>query len=199
MTTQTETANAILEPTSEPQMLLGGNRRLLAVNLLLGIVALLLGIGLVSLGGNLFLRVLGVILSLVALPAIWFAWRFHSQPRLAITSHELLVYVRPNYREPYRVPLDVVEVFFIGQGAVSGTEPGQPKDYEGAVAANVIVRLAESAKDWHHRDVHLLLGVWNDGYITVRGLLCDNIDQEVLKTMNKRLLGRKRELRGEQA
>ena len=114
---------------------------------------------------------------------------------MAITDTELLVYLKANYRTPFRVPLNVVEVFFIGQGAVSGTEPGQPDGYEGAVAANVIVRLADAAKDWHHRDVHLMLGVWDDGYITVRGLFCENIDHDVLKSMNRELVNRKRQLK----
>lgn len=119
---------------------------------------------------------------------------FLATPRVAIDERELLLYVR-SLRKPFRVPLDVVEVFFIGQGAVSGTEPGQPREYEGAVAANVIVRLAESAPEWHLRTVNPWLAVWSDGYVTIRGLWCENIDQELLKAMNGTLIAAKRNRR----
>lgn len=145
--------------------------------------------------GSSFVKFVGCVTGLITLPTIWFAWQFYTQPRMAITDAELWVYLLPNFQKPFRIPLESVEVFFIGQGAVSGTEPGHPDGYGGAVAANVIVRLAESAKEWHHRDVHLLLGVWDEGYITVRGLFCENIDQDVLKTMNRELMNRKRKLR----
>lgn len=193
MTTQSEDTE--LRVSTSVQTLLGGNGRINAFNLGGGVFVLLVGLGLACFGSPWGVRVFGAFVVLCVLPVVWYGWQIFSQPRLAITDHELFVYLRPNYRDPFRVPLDVVEVFFIGQGAVSGVEPGQPKDYQGAVAANVIVRLAEAATDWHHRDVHLWLGVWDEGYITVRGLFCENIDQEVLKRMNKQLLRRKRQLR----
>ena len=89
----------------------------------------------------------------------------------------------------------VVEVFFMGQGAVSGEEPGHPRDYQGHVAANVVVRLAESAPEWHCRRVNEWLAVWDDGYVTLRGLWCENIDQDLLKSMNSGLMQAKRALR----
>ena len=113
-----------------------------------------------------------------------------------MTADELLVYIR-GFARPFRVPLDVVEVFFMGQGAVRGMEPGHPKEYEGAIAANVIVRLAESATDWRERDAQQLLGVWRDSYITVRGLWCEDIHQDLLTKMNKQLLQAKRNRRDE--
>ena len=134
--------------------------------------------------GSAGLLLLGLCLLIAAL---WICFR----PRLAIQGDELVVYL--NAGKPLHVPLEVVEVFFIGQGAVSGEEPGQPKDYRGAVAANVIVRLAESADEWHRRDVNLTLGVWRDGYISVRGLWCENINASVLQRMNHRLAACKRE------
>lgn len=124
------------------------------------------------------------------------AWRLACRPRLQLTDSELLVLVTL-LRRPVRVPLDAVEVFFIGQGAVSGEEPGQPREYQGAVAANVIVRLAEAESTWHAHLVNQWLAVWADGYITLRGLWCENIDQELLATMNRQLMAAKRKQRQE--
>lgn len=127
------------------------------------------------------------------------AWRFGRTPRLALTNDELLVFVNtwPNIvrASPIRVPLDNVEVFFMGQGAVAGEEPGHPREYKGAVAANVVVRLAEAQKSWHARDINQWLGVWAEGYITLRGLWCENIDQDLIKDMNHNLMAAKRERR----
>lgn len=108
---------------------------------------------------------------------LWLA----AQPRLAQEAHELLVYFEPN--RPIRVPLEIVECFFLGQGAselpkIDGVEPE---------TSNVIVRLAERAKDWHHRDVKPALGHWCEGYITLRGAWCEPISGEALKQLNRRL------------
>ncbi len=160
---------------------------------------MILGMALVScailaLGQNIWWRgVGGVFLALAGYLGL-LAWRFRSTPRLELHENELLVYVR-SLGKPFRVPLDVVEVFFIGQGAVLGKETGHPREYNGAVAANVIVRLAESKASWHDRDVNQWLAVWAEGYITLRGLWCENIDQELLQTMNGALMTAKRKLR----
>ncbi len=177
------------------ETLLSGNRRLFVVNLTIGILVAAIAILTWVFALAWPVRIFSVVLIACSLVVCLFSCIVSVRPRVAINETELLVYLRKNPLVPYRVPLTVVEVFFIGQGAVSGAEPGQPKEYEGAVAANVIVRLAEAATDWHQRDVQQMLGVWNEGYITIRGLFCANIDQEVLKQMNKRLLHRKRILR----
>ena len=176
--------------------LLGGNGRVIMLNLLGGIGLLVLAAFLALTTTHWGMQVISTIAAICGFSAAWFSWLFYTTPRLAITDTELLVYLGRNCRQPFHVPLDIVEVFFIGQGAVTGSEPGQPHGYEGAVAANVVVRLAEAATTWHQRDVQPLLGVWDDGYITVRGLFCENIDQNVLKEMNRELLTRKRRLRG---
>lgn len=108
---------------------------------------------------------------------LWLA----AQPRLACQANELLVFFEPN--QPIRVPLDIVECFFLGQGAselpkIDGIEPE---------TSNVIVRIAERAKDWHHRDVKASLGHWCEGYITLRGAWCEPISGEALKQLNHRL------------
>ena len=115
-----------------------------------------------------------------------------AQPRLAQEANELLVYFEPN--DPVRVPLDIVECFFLGQGPselpkIAGVEPE---------TSNVIVRLAERAKDWHHRDVKPALGHWCEGYITLRGAWCEPISGEALKQLNHRLAEAHRQQKAQQ-
>ena len=112
------------------------------------------------------------------------------RPRLGYYGGELLVYLRAG--KPIHIPIDVVEVFFLGQGPVTGKDPRNRSEYEGIVAANVVVRLSEAATEWHRRDVNVALGVWQDGYITLRGLWCERLNGEVLQRMNRRLVEIKR-------
>jgi hypothetical protein len=115
-----------------------------------------------------------------------------AQPRLAREANELLVYFEQN--DPVRVPLDIVECFFLGQGPselpkLDGIEPE---------TSNVIVRIAERAKDWHHRDVKPSLGHWCEGYITLRGAWCEPISGEALKELNHRLAEAHRQQKAQQ-
>jgi hypothetical protein len=94
----------------------------------------------------------------------------------------LLVFLdAPN--RPTRIPIAVVECFFLGQGGsqlpkLQGREPE---------TQNVIVRLAESATEWKRRDVRPALGNWCEGYITIRGSWCERITPELMRRMNGRL------------
>ena len=184
-----------------PKILLRSNRRFAALGLGLAFLGLAMAIWMLVVSQATWLRGVGALLALSFTIVAVFAWRFWQTPRLALTGDELLVFVRtwPTIfrASPYHVPLDNVEVFFMGQGAVSGIEPGHPREYEGAVAANVVVRLAEAQKSWHARDINQWLGVWAEGYITLRGLWCENIDQDLLKDMNHNLMAAKRERRAQ--
>lgn len=104
-----------------------------------------------------------------------------NQPRLAYSEGDLFVYLEP--QAPTRVPIDIVECFFLGQGPselpkLKGREPE---------TQNVIVRLAESAVDWKHRDVRPAIGHWCEGYITLRGSWCEPITPALMKRLNHRL------------
>lgn len=104
-----------------------------------------------------------------------------SRPRIGYESGELLVFLEP--AKATRVPIDIVEVFFLGQGPselpkIAGREPE---------TQNVIIRLAEAAADWKHRDVKPAIGHWCEGYITIRGSWCEPITPEVMKQLNRRL------------
>lgn len=177
-----------------PKVLLHSNRRIATLGLCVSLVLALMSLALVIGEQASWLRGMGLVILMISVCLGIMAWMFRTAPRVALSDTELHVYVR-SLRRPFRIPLDVVEVFFMGQGAVSGDEPGHPRDYSKAVAANVIVRLAESQSSWHGRDVNIWLAVWAEGYITLRGLWCENIDQELLKTMNSALAAAKRNLR----
>ena len=90
----------------------------------------------------------------------------------------------------HRLPLEVVECFFMGQGPTE-----LPAEYlRDTEAVNVVVRLAERASRWKQRDVHPLFGRWCDGYITIRGAWCEPLNQEVVERLNHRLADAKRHL-----
>lgn len=109
------------------------------------------------------------------------------QPRLARENDQLLVFLGSS--GPTRVPLDLVECFFLGQGPSLIPRLGakQPE------TSTVVVRLAEAAAEWKHRDVKPALGHWCDGYITIRGTWCEPLNAAVVKRLNERLLQYQRE------
>lgn len=103
-------------------------------------------------------------------------------PRLGYEEGFLLVYLRGN--SPIKVPIDIVEVFFLGQGPAMIKAKGG----EGAETTTIVVRLAEAATDWRHRDVRATLGQWVDGYIVIRGTWCERIDADLMQSLNRRLV-----------
>jgi hypothetical protein len=122
----------------------------------------------------------------LVLAGAWLSWRQSGllfPPRLAITSHHLLVFLRGFV--PWRVPLDVVECFFIGQAP--GPVPIARRATEQVHQKTVVVRLAERATAWHQRAVNSALGHWADGYITVHGTWCEPLSGELVRRMNLRL------------
>src|SRR5690606_29962750 len=80
-------------------------------------------------------------------------------PRIGFERGEVLFYLRA--ASPYRVPVDKVECFFIGQGPT--LRPGGKSQNEQTVT--VVTRLAEGAKQYHARQVKPSLGAWCDGYV----------------------------------
>ena len=92
---------------------------------------------------------------------------------------------------PIRVPIEVVECFFLGQGPAD--IPAADSELQ---ATNVIVRLAEVATQWHRVRVTRSLGHWCDGYITVRGMWCEPLDVKLVNRMNKRLAEAKKQRGG---
>jgi hypothetical protein len=174
-----------------PEIWLRNNRRALVVGMILP--GLWLAIALAAAGIALATAQspwIVVLAAALALPPLWLlaglAYAL-SRPRLAYENGELLVYLE--LAQPTRVPIDAVEVFFLGQGAselpnLRGREPE---------TQNVVVRLAESATEWKHRDVRPALGQWCEGYITLRGSWCGPTTRDVMQRLNRRLAELQRE------
>jgi len=114
------------------------------------------------------------------------------QPRLSYANEQLHVRLRPG--SPIQVPVDVVECFFLGQGPTLLPRPfgGRDKVEE---TSTIVVRLAESAEPWKHFDVTPALGLWCDGYITIRGTWCEPITNDLLKRLNENLIAAHRQQR----
>jgi len=167
------------------------NRRALGLGLLLpavlavgGVVALAWA---VATGQHWGVQSLIVLLTAVPLWMIAELLYALSRPRLGYEPGELLVFLEPS--RATRVPIEIVEVFFLGQGPstlpkLKGREPE---------TQNVVIRLAESAVDWKHRDVRPAFGQWCEGYITIRGSWCELITPGVMRRLNGRLAEVKKE------
>jgi hypothetical protein len=81
------------------------------------------------------------------------------------------------------VPIEIVELFFAGQGMshLPATDELPSR------ARTVVIRLAEAATEWHANDVKPDWGEWREGYIIIRGTWCQPLTADVLKNLNRRL------------
>jgi hypothetical protein len=113
-------------------------------------------------------------------------------PRVAYEEGELLVYLEPT--RPTRLPVEIVECFFLGMGDsdLPPLEGAPPK------TQNVVIRLAERAEQWRARPVRPQFGHWCDGYITLRGTWCQPLTPQLLKELNHKLAQVHRQQRGSQ-
>jgi hypothetical protein len=128
-----------------------------------------------------WLRVLGVVLLAISLSIVAVLVWQSRRPRLAYRDRHLLVWLRSG--APISVPIEVVECFWLGQAPTM--LPG--KRNERAEASAVVIRIAESATEWHHHDVDARLGKWCEGYITIRGTWCEPLNVDVVQRLNQRL------------
>lgn len=159
---------------------LRGNQRLLGVGMLTAMLMLLVcGLMLYFFRDAIAVTIISICAAGVITMAALMFW-VGRLPRIAYDSEtrEVLLYLPGP--TPYRVPLDLVECFFLGSGITQ--MPGQPsRDVQ---TKNIVVRLAERAEDWHRRDLTLSIGKWCEGYITIRGLYCEPFDVETIKHLN---------------
>lgn len=167
------------------------NRRALLANLILPGLLLAAGVPLL-LGwpsGAAAARIGGGVLVLFSAAIAANLMRQLRSPRLAFEDGHLVVFL--GTPRPIRVPVDLVECFFRGQGPalLAGDDDDETE------TANVIVRLAEAAPEWHHQSVSRSLGHWCEGYITIRGTWCEPINRELIGRLNSRLVHVHRELR----
>ena len=173
------------------------NQRALRVGLVLPGVWLAAAIGSLWLSVSSFQpAAISAICALLALPPLWMVLGLAyalTRPRIAYEQGELLVYVEMH--RATRVPIEIVECFFLGQGPselpkLGGREPE---------TSNIIVRLSEAATEWKHRDMRPAFGQWCEGYITIRGAWCEPIDRELMQRLNRRLAEVHREQKSESA
>jgi len=164
---------------------LRGNQRLLGVGLIaplvlasLGGICLLLSSNAESTSPVFFiLGITALALAVILGGLILWVGRL---PRVGYDSSAREVVLYLPGPTPYRIPLEIVECFFLGSGITQ--IPGQPsRDVQ---TKNIVVRLAERAEDWHRRDLTLSIGKWCEGYITIRGLYCEPFDVETIKRLN---------------
>ncbi len=116
---------------------------------------------------------------------LWIGTRWRS-PRLAYEDGHLIVNL--GTFAPILVPIQLVEVFFLGQGP--SLLPNSTRSSEGKTSETrtVVVRLAEKVQQWRHRPVAPKLGHWCDGYITIRGTWTEPITEELVSRLNSRLV-----------
>jgi hypothetical protein len=117
-------------------------------------------------------------LALLVLVSLWVVWR---TPLLVLDDTSLVV--RMDWAVPEKIPIEYVECFFLGEGQTE-LPAGAGRS---AKTRTVVVRLAETARQYRDRPVPHWLGRWKDGYITVNGAWCEPITCELLTAFNEQL------------
>ena len=172
------------------QVWLRPNRRVLAMAMVLPAIVMVIASYLaatsVSASG---VQIAWLIVGVVGLVLIGLLARHWRQPRMARCDDYLLLYLKSG--EPYRLPLEVVECFFLG--ATDANVPGNG-DSGGKISA-LVVRLAERAEEWRERPVKPSLGKWDDGYVRIYGAWCERLCMGKLGRLNTKLQEAQRELR----
>jgi hypothetical protein len=170
------------------------NRRILAIALAGPLLLVGFGAGGLAWGvgrESLTLSITGGLVMGLGLCGAWLLLQAMQQPILAFADGHLLV--RTGEPAPERVPIEAVEVFFLGQGpALPGDDPDAAP-----TTKNVVVRLAESAVHWHQHAMRADLGRWCGGYIVLRGTWCEPLSVERLNQLNRRLAAVRREQRAQ--
>jgi hypothetical protein len=134
---------------------------------------------------------LGITLSLAVLALVFvsFAGLLQRAARIGFDGRHVLLYIRPG--APQLLPLDVVEVFFLGQGeGATGDHHATGPPLE---TANVVVRIAERAHEYQQGPTSKLLAHWCGGYITIYGTWCQPLDGEAIIALNRKLTQAKRD------
>jgi len=165
---------------------LASNRRAFVVALLVPALLAAASAAVVPMAIALSWRIVAGICGLFSLLVVVSLGLLARQPRLAYHQNQLLVYL--GSRRPQSVPIEMVEVFFLGQAASMVGRRGDPDDDSGPATSTIVVRLAQRADEWHWRDVRPMLGHWCDGYITIRGTWCEPISEDLIRSLNHRLV-----------
>ena len=170
---------------------LSSNRRAFAVALVLPVLLAAGSVAMIASAEAVPWKILAGIVALLSVLVTISLGFLAIQPRLAYQQQHLLVYL--GAARPFRLPIEVVEVFFLGQTPSMVKPEGDPFDDQGPTTSTIVVRLAERASEWQKRDVRPMLGHWCEGYITLRGTWCQPITEDLIRTLNHRLVEVKRE------
>jgi len=175
------------------ETLLRNNRRAAALLVFFAVWPMMGGIGLAAstISRSTWLAVLGAGVALIGGYQVIRQLIWLLLPRLAVSGDCAVLYV--NGLRPYRIPLEVVECFFIGQ-APSQVRVRHPAG-DRVQNVTVVVRLSERATDWHRKPVNPALARWCDGYITLLGDWCEPLNGDVVNRLNHRLAEIKRQSR----
>ncbi len=113
------------------------------------------------------------------------------RPRLVLDRESLRVHLAPGRID--RVPLDVVECFFLG----SRLEPPAPGDDTtgGERIRTLVMRIAERSSDHASRPTLPLWGAWSDGSVTFDGRWCEPLSVDLVRRLNRDLAATKRAAR----
>ncbi|MBI2480659.1 MAG: hypothetical protein HYV60_19150 [Planctomycetia bacterium] len=168
------------------------NRRALFLGIVVQSVVLAMVVGVVAMSSSEWPRWAAAAIALFLAYGIGLSVYLMFQPRLSYANEQLHVRLRPG--PPIQVPIELVECFFLGQGPTLLPRPFRKHDSV-EETSTIVVRLAESAADWKQVDVKPMLGLWCDGYITIRGTWCEPITNELLKRLNDNLIAAHREIR----
>lgn len=146
-----------------------------------GLLGLLLLIGLPGHEPTAWVRAVGAVLAGLAAATIVALLLQLRKPRLAYGDEHLLVRLRAG--PLIRVPIEVVECFWLGQAP--SLLPGNR--HKNSETRAVVIRIAERAAEWHHQEVKPQLGTWCEGYITIRGTWCEPLSVSLINRLNQRL------------
>lgn len=146
-----------------------------------GLLGLLLLVGVPGREPAAWMRVTGAVLLAMVCVTILALVGYMRKPRLAYCDHHLLVWLRSG--PPIRLPIDVVECFWLGQAP--SLLPG--KRHARTEASAVVIRIADRAAEWRQQDVKPQLGKWCEGYVTIRGTWCEPLSVELVNRLNRRL------------
>lgn len=166
------------------------NRRALSFALVLPSLLVAIGLAWAAMADSLLMRIAAAAILGVGLIAVAGLLLLMRQPRLARSREHLLVYLG---MIPFRIPIDVVEAFLLGQGPTM--LPGRRN--AAAQTKTVVIRLADSATDWSRREVNPSIGKWCEGYITLRGTWCEPLNVEVVRRLNRNLSDAHAQLRSQ--
>ena len=109
------------------------------------------------------------------------------QPRIAFDGAALWFHI--DGRAPVRVPLEAVEAFLGGRSESLASHARIQKTYA------VVVRFADRFPEFHAHPIRHAMGTWQDGYLSIRGLWCEPISAELIKSLNRKLNEAKRRIR----